>query len=82
MMRAMLSRVGLNELLDFVRCKSYLFFFDGFAEFPNTEPAKLLMPLGALVRRTLPETLFTVLKLESALLSFVFMLGSLAIKPP
>jgi hypothetical protein len=37
------------------------------------------MPLGALVLRTLPETLFAVLKLESALLTFVFMFGSLAI---
>ncbi len=69
-------------MLDFVRYKSYLFFFFGFAELPNTEPARLLMPLGALVRRILPETLLAVSDLASALLIFVFTLGSLAIEPP
>ena len=69
-------------LLDFVCGEPYLFFFFDFGELPNTEAAILLMPLGALVRRTLPETLLAVSDLASALPSFVFTLGSLAILPP
>ena len=49
---------------------SYFFFF--FLEWANTEPAKLLMPLGDFIFRSSPETLFAVLKLERALLTFVF----------
>jgi hypothetical protein len=55
----------------------YFFFFLGF-ECAKTDPAKLLKPLGEFLLRTSPETLLAVLKLESALLNFVFMLGSFA----
>lgn len=54
----------------------YFFFF--VLELANTEPAKLLMPLGDFLFRSSPETLFAVLKLERALLTLDFMLGSFA----
>lgn len=53
----------------------YFFFFFGL-ECAKTDPAKLLKLLGEFLLRTSPETLLAVLKLESALLNFVFMLGS------